>query len=91
MSVETGASLDDAVRGLRPPLFFKQKDAFVAQVELWTSATLTRALQRIDETQRMSRSGTQAGSVDETVLVDMLLLDISRLAASRTAARTQRN
>lgn len=92
MAVETGASLDDAVRGLRPPLYFKQKDAFVAQVELWTSATLTRALQRIDETQRLSRSGSQAGSVDETVLVDMLLLDISRLAASRTAARTsQRN
>lgn len=89
MAVENGASLDDAVRGLRPPLFFKQKDAFVAQVDTWTSATLTRALSRIDETQRMSRSGTQAGSVDETVLVDMLLLDLSRLAAGRSAARTQ--
>lgn len=89
MAVESGASLEDAVRGLRPPLFFKQKDAFNAQVEQWTGATLTRALQRIDETQRMSRSGTQAGSIDETVLVDMLLLDLSRLAAGRAAARSQ--
>lgn len=87
MSVENGASLEDAIRGLRPPLFFKQKDAFVAQIDLWTGATISRALGRIDETQRMSRSGTQAGSVNETVLVDMLLLDLSRLAAGRSAAR----
>lgn len=89
MALESGASLEDAIRVLRPPLFFKQKDAFAGQVEAWTSAALTRALGRIDETQRMSRSGNQANSVDETVLVDALLLDISRLAAGRSAASRQ--
>ena len=29
--MDAGKSFDDAARGLRPPLFFKQKDAIAAQ------------------------------------------------------------
>jgi DNA polymerase-3 subunit delta len=92
MSLESGASIEDALRGLRPPVFFKQKDAFVAQVEAWSSALLTRGLQRITETQRASRAaGGQFGSMDEAVLTESMLLDLARLAASRSTANKTRS
>ena len=82
-AMEAGQSMDEALRGLRPPLFFKQRDAFVQQVELWSSAKLARALTRITETQKATRSGAQLGSMDETVLTQALLLDLARLAQFR--------
>lgn len=81
MGLESGLSIDEALKGLRPPVFFKQKDGFVAQVELWSAAKLARALSRITEAQRLSRSGGELTALDEAVLTEGLLLDIARLAA----------
>jgi DNA polymerase-3 subunit delta len=42
-----GQSADQAVAGLRPPLFFKVKTRFLAQLRLWQPATLGTALARL--------------------------------------------
>jgi DNA polymerase-3 subunit delta len=87
LAMDAGQSMDDALRALRPPLFFKQKDAFVRQLELWSAAKLSRALERVGETQKATRSGSQASSMDEAVLTEALLLDIARLAEYRPSRR----
>lgn len=81
MALESGASMDEALKGLRPPVFYKQRDGFVAQVEMWSSAKLTRGLARITEAQRLARSGGELSALDETVLAEGMLLDLARLAA----------
>ena len=81
MAMESGASLEDALKGLRPPIFFKQRDGFVRQVEMWSSPKLSRALSRITEGQRMMRSGGPLGALDEAAVTQGVLLDLARLAA----------
>jgi DNA polymerase III subunit delta len=83
MAMESGASIEESLKGLRPPVFYKQRDSFVAQVELWNAAKLSRALARITEAQRLSRSGGELTVLDEAVLAEAMLLDIARLAAFR--------
>ena len=50
-----GGSLEDGVRGLRPPLHFKRKDIFVAHCKRWGATRLAQALPLIQETTRRSR------------------------------------
>ena len=50
-----GGSLEDGVRGLRPPLHFRRKDTFVAHCKRWGAARLARALPLIQEATRRSR------------------------------------
>ncbi len=83
MAMESGASIEEALKGLRPPVFYKQRDSFVAQVEMWNMAKLSRALARITEAQRLSRSGGELNVLDDAVLAESMLLDIARLAAFR--------
>lgn len=53
--IDGGVTLDDALRRLRPPLHFKQKDAFAAQCRMWTTVRLTDALQRISTAAKAAR------------------------------------
>lgn len=46
-AAELGASLESAVAGLRPPLHFKRRDAFLAHCRRWGAARLAEALTRI--------------------------------------------
>ena len=70
VTVDRGGSLEDALRSMRPPLHFKQKDAFAAQVRLWTTPRLTEALSRISTAARTARL---AGSLEEPVSERLLL------------------
>src|SRR5204862_5888431 len=47
--VAGGASVDDAIRGARPPIFFKQQDSWRRQLQRWSEARLRRALDRVGE------------------------------------------
>ena len=44
--LDQGRSFDDAIRQLRPPIHFKQKDAIGLQCRMWSTARLTEALSR---------------------------------------------
>ena len=50
IGVSEGQPLSAAVGALRPPLFFKIKDAFIAQVRDWPLDRSLRALDRVRDT-----------------------------------------
>ena len=77
-AMDAGRSLDEAVRALRPPLHFRQRDAFSVQLRHWSLPRLTHALARISE---MVKSARLKASL-ETTLAERLLLELARLARS---------
>jgi len=78
-ALDAGRSFDDAVRALRPPVFFKQRDALEAQCRSWPAAEVMRARKRIAEVARLARLSSDL----EAPLAERLLLEISGLARRR--------
>lgn len=74
--LDQGRSLDDVMRMMRPPMHFKQKDAFAAQLRLWTGDRLARALTGIARTAKTAR----LTSALEQPLTERLLMDLAKLA-----------
>lgn len=79
--IEAGRSFEDAARGLRPPLFFKEKPQIEAQCRLWDGRRLAQALSAVA---RAAKDARLAGAL-ETTVAERLLLDLAMLA--RTARR----
>lgn len=84
--LDGGRSLEDALRGMRPPLHFKQRDVFAAQVRNWSRASLDAALQRIAETAKAARLSSQL----EDTLAERLVLAVAAMAAPQVGARASR-
>ncbi len=83
LAVDAGASVDDALKSMRPPLFSRAREQFVRQLEQWSAPKLTRALARVTEGQRLARAGGPLGVLEEATVVQGVLLDVARLAAFR--------
>lgn len=75
-AIDQGRSLDDALRGLRPPLHFKAKDAFAAQLRMWSTSRLDAALAAVAAAAKAAR----LTSTLEDTLTERLLLTIAKLA-----------
>ena len=73
-------SMDTALRALRPPLHFKNRDAFIRHVQAWPSVKLLRAIDRIGQAQRAARSD----ALDDALVADRLVLDLARFAVTKT-------
>jgi DNA polymerase-3 subunit delta len=84
--LEQGHTLDQALRQLKPPLHFKQKDAFAAQCRLWSGERLTEALRRISTTAKSAR----LSSALEEALAERLLLSLSMLARDASGGSPSR-
>lgn len=84
-AVDRGSPLDEALRQMRPPLHFKQKDAFAAQCRLWSTPRLSEALYRISGA---ARSARLAGALDEA-LAERLLIGLAMLAKDAPAGRSR--
>lgn len=77
-ALDQGRSLDDALRTVRPPLHFKQKQAVSTQTRIWTLDRLTRALSGIATAAKAARLSPAL----EAALTERLLLDLARLAGA---------
>lgn len=77
-AIEDGRSIDDALRQLKPPLHFKQKDAFAAQCRTWTIERLDEAMARIASTAKTAR----LSNAIEEALAERLLIGLANLARS---------
>ena len=75
-AMDAGRTLDEVIRGLRPPLFFKQRPVFERQCRQWSLASLNAALARIAATAKAAR----IASTLEAVHTERLLLELARLA-----------
>lgn len=84
-AVDRGGSLDDALRQMRPPLHFKQKDAFAAQCRLWTTPRLTEALARISSVAKVARlAGTLDEAMSERLVLGLAMMVRDVAASGRT-------
>ena len=76
-ATESGASARAVVDAARPPIFWKEKDAVVAELGAWTTPMLLGALAALLNAERGIKS---RGSLGET-LSHAALLDLARRAA----------
>ena len=79
--IDQGRSFDDAIRQLRPPIHFKQKDALGLQCRTWTTARLTQALSRVA---RAAKAARLSGALEEAVAEELLM---GLAAAARPGTR----
>ena len=77
--VDGGLPVDDAVKRLRPPVFWKTAPAFRTQAAAWTLRTLARALGRLLE----AEADCKRGGAPEATICSRALLDIAVNAPSR--------
>jgi DNA polymerase-3 subunit delta len=77
--LDAGLPLDGALGQLHPPLFFRARAVFAADVQRWTLARLGAALERLVEAEAASK---RTGA-DDMLLARDALLAIARLAAGR--------
>lgn len=75
-AIDQGRSLDDAVRTLRPPLHFRQRDVFAAQLRQWSTPRLDQALTAIATAAKSAR----LTSALEDTLAERLLITVAKLA-----------
>ncbi|MCH8347311.1 MAG: DNA polymerase III subunit delta [Proteobacteria bacterium] len=77
--MDEGTPLSDAMKQVRPPIFFMEKDAFVSQVRSWPEKRLLSAL---DYAVRAEAACKKTGSPDFTI-ASKTCLDISRASGKR--------
>jgi len=68
--IDAGRSFDDAIRQLRPPLHFKQKDAMGLQCRIWTTTRLGEALARAATA---AKSARRSAALEEAIAEDLLM------------------
>ena len=85
--VDGGQRLDDALKFLRPPLFFKQKDLFARQVRSWHARSAR--LRRYAGSREAAKTARLSSSLED-VIAERLILALSSMAAISAAAAAGR-
>ena len=83
LRMQTGMSASDAVRSLRPPVFFKSVGPFTASLALWSEDGLVRAL---EECRQVEIACKQTGSRPE-LLARRFVAGLARQARARLGGR----
>jgi DNA polymerase-3 subunit delta len=81
--LNAGEDFDFATKKLRPPLFFKHKDSFAAQVNGWSHAAMEQALNLLVAAEAKCK---QTGS-DPEVLCSRAVLALSQMGGKAVASR----
>ena len=70
--VAGGVSVDEAIRGARPPIFFKQQDNYRRQISRWREPRLRRHLDALaDAEARMKTTGLPAETICRAALMNL--------------------
>jgi DNA polymerase-3 subunit delta len=85
-AIEAGRSLDDVIRGLRPPVHFKARPALEAHCQNWSGRRLDEAQSRIASAAKAARLG---GNLEQA-LVERALIEVARLARVAASERGKR-
>ncbi|MBI1207612.1 MAG: DNA polymerase III subunit delta [Azospirillum sp.] len=83
-AVAGGASPESAVAALKPPIFYKRRGDFAAQLRLWTAAELDPALERLTQAEADCK---RTGMPDQTVC-GRVLIQLAAFAAGRRRRRS---
>jgi DNA polymerase-3 subunit delta len=84
LTVDDGQSAADAVRGARPPVFFRRVAAFTRAIGLWSSAALMAAMAGLAEAERACK---RTGAPDDVLARNAVLALARRAAAGATRRR----
>ena len=68
---------NEAIKNIKPPIFWKDKPNFLQQIRLWKTDKLNVALNKIYKYEMMFKSN---GNLDKEILIKKLLVDICSLA-----------
>ncbi len=79
-ALDNRATLNDAMRTLRPPIHFRQKDAFSAQTRRWSTQNLQKALAATAKAIKQARTNPNL----ESATAERLLLQLSRMPNRET-------
>ena len=74
--VASGERAEQAVAALRPPVFFKQKDAFLLQLKRWPLSRLGMAIERLTE----AEIGCKTTGIPDAALCARTLMELARAA-----------
>jgi DNA polymerase-3 subunit delta len=85
-ALDAGRDLADLIRQMRPPLHFRQRQAFETQCRRWSSRRLEAALAAIAAAAKAAR----LNSALDTVLAERLLLDLAALAKGKDGIERSR-
>ena len=77
--ISDGAGMDDALRALRPPVFFKREAAFRTAVRRWDAGSVAAALDRLFQAEKECK---RTGSPAETICRNAVLAIAGRAAAA---------
>ena len=83
VAIEGGRDLQDVLRQMRPPLHFRQRQAFEGQCRRWTATRLEAALATIATAAKAAR----LNSALEAVLAERLVLDLAALPGPESGGR----
>jgi DNA polymerase-3 subunit delta len=83
LAVDEGLKVPDAVKGARPPVFFRRVAAFSRAVELWPSASLMAAMHGLSEVEL----GCKQTGAPDGVLARNAVLALARRAAAAARHR----
>jgi len=81
---EQGIGSADAVKGVRPPVFYQKVSAFTRSLSLWPAATLTAALAALAEAERACK---RTGWPDVSLARNAVLTLARRAAAASRSSR----
>jgi DNA polymerase-3 subunit delta len=85
--VAGGDTIDSALRGARPPIFFKQQDSFRRQLGLWREPALRRQLDRLcDAEARIKTTGMPAETACRAALFAIAASVASGAQPARSSA-----
>ncbi len=79
LAVQNGASAQDAVGAMRPPIFFRHKPAFERALRLWSATALEAAGNALLEAERR----TKTTGLPDAVIARGVVLTLARQAAAR--------
>jgi DNA polymerase III subunit delta len=84
-AIDSGRSLDEVIRNMRPPLHFKQRQTFETQCRQWSAGRLDKALSCVAAAAKSARLNASL----EAVLAEQLLIEVSALAKDANMARAR--
>jgi DNA polymerase-3 subunit delta len=85
-AVSDAENLDNAMGKLRPPVFWKRKDAFRGQAQAWDQGQLARALERLLE----AENRTKTTGLPATAIASRALMEIAHRSPLRKRRRPAR-
>ena len=72
-SMDEGASRDQAMNSMRPPIFFSEKRIVENHLRLWSSARCRRAIDRLADAEKQSRRGISADTAAAQAMIALAL------------------